>query len=103
MPLSAPQNYNAGFDSDRLRKAMKGFGTDEKALIAVLTPLTAVQMNAVSRQFQAMTGKSLVKEIESETRGWFENALRGLVMGPLAWDAWLVHRACSGIGVSRSG
>jgi len=30
--------------------------------------------------------------------GWFKYGLRGLAMGPLEWDAWLIHRAVSGIG-----
>jgi len=43
-------------------------------------------------------GKTLVHVIEKETSGWFEYGLRGLVLGPLGFDVWLVHRACAGLG-----
>lgn len=77
------------------------FGTDERALVDVLTPLGAVEMNALSRSFEGSTGKSLVNVLEKETKGWFEYCLRGVAMGPLAWDCWLLHRACAGIGTNE--
>jgi annexin A7/11 len=120
-PLPPPPTYNASFDADRLRKATKvrpghrllsritdcvpidclvsqGFGTDERTIIDTLSPLGAVEMTAVARTFEAQVGKSLVKVLEKETKGYFEYALRGLAMGPLEWDAWLIHRACAGAG-----
>lgn len=85
-------------DVDRIRKATKGFGTDEKMLIDTLTPLDAWQMNAVYHMFKATTGNDLLSELESETSGWFEAALRAKVLGPVGYDVWLVHRACDGAG-----
>lgn len=43
-------------------------------------------------------GKTLVHVIEKETSEWFEYGLRGLVLGPLGFDVWLVHQACAGLG-----
>lgn len=77
---------------------MKGFGTDEKALITALSPLDAFQMDAVSRQFKTSTGKDLMQNIEKEVSGWFEAALRAKVLGPVGFDVWLIHRACQGAG-----
>lgn len=76
----------------------QGFGTDERTIIDTLSPLGAVEMTAVARTFEAQVGKSLVKVLEKETKGNFEYALRGLAMGPLEWDAWLINRACAGVG-----
>lgn len=73
-------------------------GTDEKRLIETLAPLDAWQMNAVYHTFKASTGKDLLAELESETSGWFEAALRAKVLGPVGYDVWLVHRACNGAG-----
>lgn len=81
--------------------SVRRFGTDERALVDVLTPLGAVEMNALSRSFEGSTGKSLVHVLEKETKGWFEYCLRGVAMGPLAWDCWLLHRACAGIGTNE--
>ena len=83
---------------EAIRKATKGFGTDEKLLIATLAPLDAFQVDAVSRQFRASTGKDLLQVIEKETSGSFEDALRAKVLGPVGFDVWLINRACKGAG-----
>lgn len=44
-------------DAEVLRKAMKGFGTDEKAIINVLTNRTNAQRQDIAHQFKAMYGK----------------------------------------------
>ncbi|CDZ98721.1 Annexin [Phaffia rhodozyma] len=93
-----PGNYNAQFDAERIRKATKGFGTDESALVDTMAPLGGLEMGALSRAFEASVGRSLVKTLEKETRSWFLYGLRGLALGPLEFDCWLLDRACSGIG-----
>lgn len=77
---------------------LSGFGTDEATIIAVVSPLSALQMNALARTFEAQVGRSLVATFEKETRSWFMEALRGLALGPLGFDCWLVNRACKGLG-----
>ena len=42
--------------------------------------------------FGAQVGRTLIDVVEKETKGDFEFALRGLVLGPLGWDLWLVDR-----------
>ncbi|EPQ29823.1 uncharacterized protein PFL1_02496 [Pseudozyma flocculosa PF-1] len=98
MPAAPPPGYNPTADVERIRKATKGFGTDEGALIATLAPMDAMQVDAVSRAFKATTGKDLLKVLEKETSGWFEAALRAKVLGPVGYDVWLIHRACDGAG-----
>ncbi|GJJ07711.1 hypothetical protein Clacol_001916 [Clathrus columnatus] len=91
-----------GFDANRvagaIRKAVKGFGTDEKALTEAIAPLDAFQMESVRRAYESSTGKDLVKTIEKETSSWYEYSLRGKALGPVAFDCWLLHRASSGFG-----
>jgi annexin A7/11 len=101
MPLAAPGGYNPQFDVPRIRAATKGFGTDEVQLISCLVPLTALQMHALSRAYEANVGRSLIKTIEKETRGWFEWSLRGLVLGPLGFDVWLLNHAMKGMGTNE--
>lgn len=80
---------------------MKGFGTDEKAIIETLAPLDAFQIDSLGHAFKATVGKSLLASIEGETSGWFEGALRAKVLGPVGYDVWLVHRACNGAGTNE--
>ncbi|CDR87406.1 related to annexin XIV [Sporisorium scitamineum] len=98
MPAPPPPGYNAAQDVERIRKATKGFGTDEGALIATLAPLDAYQIDALRNTFKATVGKDLPTVLEKETSGWFEAALRAKVLGPVLYDCWLIKRACQGAG-----
>ncbi|PWN42125.1 Annexin [Ceraceosorus guamensis] len=101
-PGAPPAPPPAGIDGAQLaesvRKATKGFGTDEKLLISTIAPLDAFQVDALSKSFKSISGKEIVKVLEKETSGWFEYALRLKVLGPLAGDCWLLNRACDGAG-----
>lgn len=62
--------YNPQPDIEKLRKATKGFGTDEKVLIEVLTRVDPWQVDVLSKGFEGATGKSLRRVLEKETSGW---------------------------------
>lgn len=89
-------SYSATFDVDRLRKATKGFGTDEKTLIDVLCRVDAYQVDILSRTFEQTVGKSLKKVLEKELSSWLENGLVLVSMGPLMGDVHLLHRVSRG-------
>jgi annexin A7/11 len=55
-------------------------------------------MDQLRKSFEAQVGKPLLQVIEKETGGWFEYGLRGLILGPVGFDVWLLHRACQGAG-----
>ncbi|GMK55288.1 hypothetical protein CspeluHIS016_0203440 [Cutaneotrichosporon spelunceum] len=97
-PLANLPNYNAQFDADRIRKATKGFGTDEDTVINTMMPLDAFQIDVLSRTYEQQTGRSLKVTIEKEMSGWLEYILRLKSLGPLGGDLWLINRACKGMG-----
>lgn len=76
----------------------QGFGTDEKTIIDVLTPLDAFQMDVLSRTYEQTVGRSLQKELDKELSSWLGYVLELLSMGPLQGDIWLLNRACKGAG-----
>lgn len=73
------QNFNASNDAATLRKAMKGFGTDEDALIEVLCRRTNAQRMDIVRTYKTCYGKDLADDIRSETSGNFEKILVALL------------------------
>lgn len=97
-PAPPPPGYNVYGDVEKIRKACKGFGTDEKTIIETLAPLDAYQIDSLSHAYKSTAGKGLLHQLEKETSGWFEAALRAKVLGPVGYDVWLVHRACQGAG-----
>lgn len=82
---------------------MKGFGTNEKLLIQVLAQVPDPQhMEKLRRTYDDRFRRSLLKDIESETRGDFEMALLAVARGPLQQDAYQVDRAVRGLGTKEA-
>ena len=53
----AANKLDAQADAEKLRKAMKGLGTDEKAIIEVVTHRDTTQRQKIAKQFKQMFGK----------------------------------------------
>lgn len=80
---------------------MKGFGTDEKALIRVLSDKDPLQVAEIRQSFQSDLGRDLIKDIRSETSGYFEKGLVQLVRGPLMSDVYLLYDSMDGPGTKE--
>lgn len=80
---------------------MKGFGTDEKALIRILSNKDPLQVDAIRIAFHRMHNRDLIKDIKSETSRYFEDGLVVLAQGPLLHDVHLLRSALSGPGTKE--
>jgi annexin A7/11 len=81
---------------------MKGFGTDEKALIHILSNKDPWQIALIREVFNQRHRRTLEADIASEVSGYFEEGLLAIVRGPLQQDVYLLHRAMSGPGTKES-
>ncbi|KAK7735369.1 hypothetical protein SLS63_003839 [Diaporthe eres] len=93
--------WDARPTADALRKAMKGFGTDEKALIRELADKDPLQIHAINDAYQRNHRRNLVADLKSETSSWFEYGLVALARGPLMADVHLLYDAMSGPGTKE--
>lgn len=94
---------DASRDADALRSAMKGFGTDEKGLIAILSKPDPLQIALLRQTFsQRHSGRSLEHDVEKETSGYFKEGLLALVRGPLMQDVHNVQKSIKGLGTKES-
>lgn len=93
---------NVSSEVEGLMKAMKGFGTDEKALIRILAKQDPIQINTIRIQYNQRFMKDLVKELETETSGYFEKGLVSIARGPLTSDAWALYEATKGLGTKEA-
>ncbi|KAH9284415.1 Annexin B11 [Echinococcus granulosus] len=64
--------FNPCDDAENLRKAMRGLGTDEGCIIAVLSKRTCGQRSEIAKKYKASFGKDLDKHLKSELSGKFE-------------------------------
>lgn len=95
----------AGFDPEadckKLRSAMKGLGTDEKAIIAVICYRSNDQRQELKLKYKSMYGKDLVEEIKGELSGDFEKVILGLMMPLADFDAYSIKLAVKGLGTDE--
>ncbi|KAG6916109.1 hypothetical protein DXG01_008383 [Tephrocybe rancida] len=93
--------YNPVADAEAIKKACKGFGTDNTALINTLTKLTPLKMDALAEHYVTTNGKVLVDLLDKETSGYFGMGIHALATGPLAWDVELLYSALAGAGTDE--
>jgi annexin A7/11 len=93
--------WNGDADADALRKAMKGFGTDEKGLIRVLCNKDPLQVEVLRQAYHRRHNRHLLPDVQSETSGYFEEGLCAIIRGPLQQDVVLLHSAMSGPGTKE--
>lgn len=101
MPTAQEDAYVASV-ADALRKAMKGFGTDEAGLIHALSHFEARLIPHLKQIFQQRHSRSLEKDIRDETSSHFRLALLSILRGPLQEDVFLLDKALKGIGTNES-
>lgn len=94
--------YDPRADAYALRAAMKGFGTNEKELIRVLSNKDPLQINAIRDCYNLELRRDLITDLEKETSGWFEYGLVALARGPLLNDVYMALDAIKGMGTNEA-
>ncbi|XP_048474711.1 annexin A4 isoform X2 [Rhincodon typus] len=88
--------FNSQEDAAKLRKAMKGLGTDEDAIIEVLARRTIAQRQQIKTDFKTAFGRDLISDLKSEISGNFEQVVLGLMMTPVMYDVHELKKAIKG-------
>ena len=91
-------SFNPSSDSEKLRKAMKGLGTDEKTIIEILGNRSNDQRQELKIVFKQMHGRDLLEDLRSELSGHFKDTIEALMMTPIEYDAYSFRKAIKGLG-----
>nr|AGG76002.1 annexin AnxGb6 [Gossypium barbadense] len=91
--IDVPEQVSVLADAEALRKACKGWGTDEKAIISVLGHRNAVQRKQIRLAYEDLYQEDLIKRLESELSGDFEEAVYRWILDPADRDAVLANVA----------
>ncbi|XP_048214595.1 annexin A13 [Perognathus longimembris pacificus] len=102
----AKERSHQGFDADRdakkLYKACKGMGTDEAAIIEVLSSRTSEERQKIKQKYKAKYGKDLEDVLKSELSGNFEKAALALLDRPNEYAARQLQKAMKGMGTDEA-
>ncbi|KAL8732709.1 MAG: hypothetical protein Q9181_003854 [Wetmoreana brouardii] len=113
MPQGIPTPPSPGYDpnqvarvdlsgpADALRKAMKGFGTDESTIIRILAHMPPQELPVLKQTYQQRHHRSLESDLKSELSGYMEFAVLAVVRGPLQQDVWCLNDALKGAGTKE--
>ena len=88
-------------DAEDLRNAMKGFGTDEAALIKICANRSNAQRQQIKAAYKATYGRDLIADLKSELHGKFEDAMVALFSEPIEYDADELRAAMKGAGTNE--
>jgi annexin A7/11 len=103
--MSSPQrNPHSDVDTaaTELRGAMKGFGTNEKNIISVLTKHTLGQRLQIKARYTTLFGRDLIDDLKSELGGAFEDAVIAMLKDTPEYLAKELHHAMKGSGTDES-
>lgn len=82
---------------------MKGFGTNEGQLIQILSHIPdPVIMANVRSTYEHRIRRDLLKDLDSETSGYFRETLMAAVRGPLQQDVFNLNDAIRGAGTKEN-
>ncbi|OVA09458.1 Annexin [Macleaya cordata] len=80
-------------DAQNIRKAVEGWGTNEKGLIAILGHRNAAQRKSIRLAYEEHYHEDLIKRLEHELSGDFEKAMYRWILDPRERDAVLANVA----------
>lgn len=99
------QHIDTSTDIEGLRKAMKGMGCDERAIIKIITGPKYTNPWAIKQitlDYNKRFVRDLAQDIKSETRGDFEDGLLALLRGPLENDIYTLGKAMDRAGTDEA-
>uniref|UniRef100_A0A3Q0RU67 Annexin n=1 Tax=Amphilophus citrinellus TaxID=61819 RepID=A0A3Q0RU67_AMPCI len=94
-------NFDPAADAQALRKAMKGFGTDEDTIIDIVAQRSNAQRQEIRQAFKSLLGRDLMKDLKSELSKNLERLIIGLMLTPAEFDAKMMRKAMEGAGTDE--
>ncbi|KAK7271457.1 hypothetical protein RJT34_27381 [Clitoria ternatea] len=91
--LVVPNQTSPVQDAEALRQAFKGWGADNKAIIAILGHRNVHQRQEIRKAYEELYQEDLIKRLESEISGDFERAMYRWMLEPAERNAVLLNVA----------
>ena len=95
------QAWDPECDCEYLRDAMKGLGTNDDAIILVVSTRCNQQRQELKDIFKTIYGRDLIKDIKGELSGDYKELVMALFVAPAEYDAWCIKEAIYGLGTDE--
>lgn len=93
--------FDAAADGDQLRAAMRGLGTDEEAIVELLTQRSNAQRQQIAAYFRDALGRDCIDDLKSELGGDFECVIVALMTEPARFLCEQLNAAMVGCGTDE--
>ncbi|KAB0393398.1 hypothetical protein E2I00_003768, partial [Balaenoptera physalus] len=100
--IKAASGFSATEDAQTLRKAMKGLGTDEDAIINVLAYRNMAQRQEIRTAYKTTIGRDLMDDLKSELSGNLEQVILAMMTPTVLYDVQELRKAMRGAGTDES-
>jgi len=94
-------DFDEKADAENMYKAMKGFGTNEKMIIQIVTNRSTEQLKEVEKTFKTMYGDDLRDKLRGELKGKLETVVLGRFYDRYEYQAYVARTAMKGVGTDE--
>lgn len=95
------KRWNLEADCEYFRDAMKGLGTNDDAIVHVVSTRCNAQRQKMKTMFKTLYGRDLIEEIKGELSGDYKELVMALFVAPAEYDAWCIKEAIYGPGTDE--